>query len=124
MAKKKLYWKKEKKRGKGGKGEDKQKTKSKRRYPLILYTVNPLTSPGTFQCCLVNAFSPVLPAGFLGEGPAVVILRCVHLGELPSPLPGAGLSASCLSCEAPVQSQVQGDSRRNNKSGGSQLSIS
>ena len=54
----------------------------------------------------------------------MLILRCVHLGELPSPLPGAWLSGSCLSCEAPAQSQVQGDTRRNNHSGGSQVSSS
>ena len=29
-------------------------------------------------------------------------IRCVHLGDLPRPLPGAQLSGSCLSCEAPV----------------------
>ncbi|XP_048963016.1 uncharacterized protein LOC125754597 [Canis lupus dingo] len=63
-------------------------------------------------------------AGLLGERPAVLILRCVHLGELPSPLPGARLSGSCLSCEAPAQSQVQGDTRKNNNSGSGQLSSS
>ena len=52
----------------------------------------------------------------------MLILRCVHLGELLRTLPGAQLSGSCLSCEAPAQSQVQGDTRRNNKSGGGQLS--
>ena len=64
---------------------------------------------------------PVLPAGVLGDGPAVLSPRCVHLGELPSPLSGAWLSGSCLSCEAPAQSQVQGNTRRNN-SGSGQLS--
>ena len=52
----------------------------------------------------------------------MLILRCVHLGELLSPLPGARLSGSCLSCEAPAQSQVQGNTRRNDSSGGGQLS--
>ena len=52
----------------------------------------------------------------------MLILRCVHLGELPIPLPGAGLSGSCLSCEALAQSQVQGETRRRNNSGGIQLS--
>ena len=52
----------------------------------------------------------------------MLILRCVHLGKLLSPLPGTGLSGSCLSCEAPAQSQAHGDTRRNNHSGGGQLS--
>ena len=55
----------------------------------------------------------------------MLILRCVHLEELPHPLPGAWLRGSCLSCEAPVPwrppSQAQGDTRRNNNSGGGQL---
>ena len=42
----------------------------------------------------------------------------MHLGELPSPLPGAGLSGSCLSYEAPAESLVKSDSRRNNSGGG------
>ena len=53
----------------------------------------------------------------------MLILMCMHLGELPNPLVGVRLSGSCLSCEAPGQSQVQGDSRSNN-SGGGQLSNS
>ena len=52
----------------------------------------------------------------------MLILRCVHVGQLPHPLPGAGLSGSCLSCEAPAQSQVQDDTRRNNNSGDSKPS--
>ena len=52
-----------------------------------------------------------------------MILRCVHLGELPSSLPGAWFSGS-LSCEAPAQSQVQGDTRRRNNSCCGQLSSS
>ena len=56
-----------------------------------------------------------------------MILRCVYLGALPRPLPGAQLSGSCLSCEAPVLwrpalSQAQGDTRRNSHTGGGQLS--
>ena len=70
----------------------------------------------------ITCFSPVPLAVLLGEGPAVLILRCEHLGELPSPLPSAWFSGSCLSCESPAQSQVQGDTRRNNNSGGSHLS--
>ena len=33
----------------------------------------------------------------------MLILRCEHLGELLSPLPGAWLSGICLSCEATVR---------------------
>ena len=54
----------------------------------------------------------------------MLILRCVHLGELASSLPGAWLSVICLSCEAPAKSQVQGGTKRNNNSGGGQLSSS
>ena len=32
----------------------------------------------------------------------MLILRCVHLGELLSPLPGAWFSGSCLSCDSPA----------------------
>ena len=67
--------------------------------------------------------SLVLPAALLGAGPAVLILRCVHLGEMPSPLTGAGPSGSCLPCEASVLwqaclSQAQGETRRNNTGSG------
>ena len=56
----------------------------------------------------------------------MLIVRCVPLGELLFSLPGALLSGSCLSCEAPVPwgpapSQAQGDTGRN-KTGGCQLS--
>ena len=49
------------------------------------------------------------------------------LGELLLPLPGAWLSGSCLSCEAPVPgspapSQTQGDTWSNNNAGGSLMS--
>ena len=72
-----------------------------------------------------SSFS-VLPAGLLGEGPAVLILRCVHLRKLPHPLLGAGLSGSCLPREAsvpwrPHPSQAHGDTRRNNNSGSGQV---
>ena len=68
---------------------------------MVLYIVNPSISPGAFQHCLFkNLLLPVLLAGLLGEGPAVLILRCVHLREMPCPLPGVQLSGSCLSCEA------------------------
>ena len=77
--------------------------------------------PWSFPALLVGTCSsPVLPVGLLGEGPAVLILKCVHLRELPTPTPpGAQLSESCLICEAPVPwrpcpSQAQGNTRRNN----------
>ena len=95
---------------------------------MVLYTVNLSTFPGALQRCLVKKLlPPVLPAGLLGEGRAVLILRCVHLGQLPRPLPGAWLSGSCLSCEAPVlwqprPSQAQGDTRRNTTTGSGQVS--
>ena len=63
---------------------------------------------------------------FWGDGPAVLILLCVPLGEMPRPPTGARLSGSCLSCEAFVPwgaalSQALGDTRRNN-TGSGQLS--
>ena len=62
----------------------------------------------------------------------MLILRCVLLGELPRPLPGARLSGSSLSCEAPgpwqplvpggpAPSRAQGDTGRNNKTGSGQF---
>ena len=75
MAKNKLYWKKEEKQ----KETNKQTKKPKEVYPLVLYTVNPSTSPGAFQDCSVKTLlSPIIPAGFLGEGPAVLMIRCVQ----------------------------------------------
>ena len=57
----------------------------------------------------------------------MLTVKCVHLGELPHPLPGVGLSGSCLSCKAPVTwwpcpSKAHGDTRRNNPTGRGQLS--
>ena len=46
--------------------------------------------------------SAVLPAGLPGDGPVVLCPKCAQLSYLPHPLPGAGLSESCLSCESPV----------------------
>ena len=48
----------------------------------------------------MNLLLPCPSTWSSGGGP-VLILRCVHLGEMLCPLPGAGLSGSCLSCEAP-----------------------
>ena len=76
-----------------GKQQKQTEKKKQGEYPLIPYTVNPLTSPGTFQAAWsITCFSSDLRAGLLGEGPAVLIFRCVHLGELPSPLPGLQFS--------------------------------
>ena len=52
----------------------------------------------------------------------MLVLRCVHPGELPRPLPGARLNGSCFTCETslpwqPHLSQAQGDNRRNNNTG-------
>ena len=57
----------------------------------------------------------------------MLILRCVHLGELSHPLPGASATGSCLPREAsvpwcPCLSQAQGDTRRNSNTGRGQLS--
>ena len=50
-------------------------------------------------------------------------LRCVHLGELPRPLPGAWLNGAVYPVKplfpgSPTLSQTQGDTSRNNNSGG------
>ena len=43
--------------------------KKKKGHPLVLYTINPCTSPGASQRCWVeNLPFPVLPAGLLGRG--------------------------------------------------------
>ena len=69
---------------------------------MVLYTVSPLTYPGAFQHCWVQTCSPpVLAAGLWGRGCRA--LRCVHLGRYtPPPL------------------SAQGDTRRNNHTGGGQ----
>ena len=88
---------------------------------MILYTVNPSTSPGTFQCCLVNNWLFPLPSSnSSGGGSCCADSQVCVPGELPRLLPGVRLSGS-LSCEPPAQSQVQGDTRRDNNSAGSQL---
>ena len=70
---------------------------------LLSIYYNKSASPGASSAAGSGTCSPpVLPAGFLGAGCAVLILRYVHLGELPRPLPGAQLSGSCLSCQASV----------------------
>ena len=66
--------KKKKKRKKGKKEGEKQteirKQKNKGEYPLILYTVNPSTSPGTFQCCLANNLFFPCPSSWSSGGGA------------------------------------------------------
>ena len=82
-------------------GWDKQKTKNKGEYPLILYTVNPSTSPGTFQCCLVNnLFFPCLSSWSSGGGACCADFQVLALGGAPLPLPGEALSGGCLPREA------------------------
>ena len=71
--------------------------------------------------------SPVLPAGLLGGGAAALTLRCVHLGGCPTPrwVPGsvgAGYPVRPLFPDGPTPSQAHGVTRRNNTTGGSQLS--
>ena len=103
MVKSKLYWEKEKKRGekegkkreekeKGVSGEaNKSKNKKQGEYPLILYTVNPSTSPGTFQCCLVNnLFFPCPSSWSSGGGACCADFQVLAVGGAAVPLPGAG----------------------------------
>ena len=83
-----------------------------------------LSFPGAAQSRTCS--SPALPAGLLGEGPAVLILRCVHLGELlrPHRVPGsvgAVYPVRPLFLGGPPLSGT-GDTRRNNTAGGGQLS--
>ena len=56
MAKYELYWKKEEKIKEG--------------YPLVLYTANPLTSPGAFHCCLVKNLLFPCPSSWSSGGGA------------------------------------------------------
>ena len=67
--------------------------------PLVLHTIFlELSSTAWSRTCS----SSVLPAGHFGERPALLTLRCMYLGEMPRPLPGARLSGSCLPREASV----------------------
>ena len=59
----------------------------------------------------------------------MLILRCLCLDGAACPLLGARFNKSCLSCEAcvpcwPCLSQAHGEIRRNNNTGGSQVSSS
>lgn len=62
-------------------------------------------------------------------GPAVLTLRCVHLGQMSCLQLGAGLSGSGLPPEVSVPwwphlSRAQGDTGKNNNTGGGQVSSS
>ena len=98
-----------------------KKQKYKDGYSLVLYTVNPSTSPEALQCCSVkNLLFPSPYSWSSGRGACCSDSQVCAPGELSHTLPGARLSGSCLSCEAPVPwaprpSQAQGDTRRNNK---------
>ena len=77
------------------------KTKNKGEYPLILYTGNPSTSPGTFQCCLVNnLLFPCPSRWFSGGGACCADFQVLAVEGAALPLPGAGLSGGCLPREA------------------------
>lgn len=51
--------------GEANRNQKQKKKKTTGEYLLIVYTLSPLTSPGTFHL-----------AGLLGEGPVVLIFRC------------------------------------------------
>ena len=119
MAKNKLYWLKDKKRGeKEGKKREKERKKRKKKekreekekekerkkgvgeairnqkentgeYLLILYTLSPLTSPGTW-----------LFSWYCGGGSYCADFQVLALGGAPLPLPGEALSGGCLPHEA------------------------
>ena len=114
--------------GRRKKKEKKEKQKNPEGYLLVLYTVNPSTPPGAFQCCSVqNLLFPCPSSWSSGGGAAVLILRCVHLGALPRPLPGARLVGAVYHLRSlfpggPALFQAQGDTRRSNHTGGGQLS--
>ena len=86
---------KEKEREKKGGGskqikkQKKKKKKSKGEYLLILYTLSPLTSPGT---CPMSWSS--------GGGACCADFQVLALGGAAVPLPGAGLGGGCLPREA------------------------
>ena len=93
--------KKKKKRKKGKKGwgkqtEIKNQTKTNKtkqntgEYLLILYTLSPLTSPGTGPSSSSS-----------GGGACCADFQVLALGGAALPLPSAGLSGGCLPHEAP-----------------------
>ena len=100
--------------------------KKKEGYPLVLYTVNPSTSPGAFQRCSVKTWLFPCPSSWSsGGGAAVLSLRCVHLGELPCPRQVSG-SVEVVDPRGPCPlaaplSQAGGDTRRGNPTGRGQL---
>ena len=69
--------------------------------PLVLYTVNPLTSPGAFQRCLIKNLLFSCPSSWSSGGGACCAdsQECAPRGDVPTLL-GARLNGSCLSREA------------------------
>lgn len=58
-------------------------------YPLALYTINPSTSPGVLQQCLVkNSLFPGTSSWSSMGGSAELNLRCVCLGGAAPPPTG------------------------------------
>ena len=69
-----------------------------RETPRVLYTIS--LSPGVFLLGQYTCCSAVLPACFLGKGPAALILRCLLSGwSCTTPCQVAGLSVSSLPSE-------------------------
>ena len=108
-----------------GKQQKQTGKKEQREYPLILYTVNPSTSPGTFQCCLVNNLLFPCPSSWSsGGGACCADSQVCAPGGAAQPSTRSTIQWDSLSCEAPAQAKVQGDTRRDNHSSGGQLSSS
>ena len=78
------------------------KRKKERKGPSSSLYYFPLVLELSSAAWSVNLLFPCPSGWFSVGGSAVLILRCVYLGELPHPLLGAGLTGSCLSCEASV----------------------
>ena len=85
---------KEKKRKKDEKRAGKQteikkqtnKRKNEVEYPLMVYTVNLWSSPGTFQCCLVNnLFFPCPSSWSSGGGTCCADFQVLALGGAALP---------------------------------------
>ena len=78
------------KKGGGSNQKSKRKKKNTGEYLLILYTLSPLTSPGTGP----SSWSS-------GGGACCADFQVLALGGAALPLPGAGLSGGCSPREAP-----------------------
>lgn len=60
--------------------------KRRKRYTLVLYAISPQSWSFPALLGQETCSSPFLPAGLLGAGSAVLILRCVCLGgDAPPP---------------------------------------